>query len=518
MLLKRRSTTIEEGDMAVQVRTRQGMVEGEQRVGHATFRGIPFAKPPVGPLRFRAPEPPDAWSGTRAALSHGPSAMQAGSAVPGMAASGPLSEDCLYLNVDTPAADTGRRPVLFWIHGGAFTLGSSSSPVYDGGPLAERGDAVVVTINYRLGAFGYLSLAEHGGDRLGASANLGQLDQIAALRWVRDNIEAFGGDPGNVTIFGESAGSFAVCMLLMMPEARGLFHRAVAQSGAALTLTDTAGAAKITSALMAGLGIAENDVEALWKAPAEAIIAAQESAGREVGGRGFFPVLDGKTLPLQPADAITAGKSAEVPLVIGTNRDELNLFLMPLLRTLDKPMTDEQACALLARELPRSAADRVPGLLATYRESRAMRGLPHGNRALLGAIQGDYRFRISSIRFAEAYRTRQPSTFMYLFCYESPAMRGALRACHALEIPFVFGTLTAPFQDRFAGKGPEVERLSERMMDTWLALARRGSPSLPQADWIPYDPQRRATMVFDRDSRLEDAPYEQERAAWDGIA
>jgi len=504
--------------MAVQVRTRQGMVEGEQCGGHAAFRGIPFAQPPIGLLRFRAPEPAEAWSGVRAALKHGPSAMQGASAVPGMAATGLLSEDCLYLNVDTPAADGRRRPVLFWIHGGGFTLGSGSSSVYDGGPLAERGDAVVVTINYRLGALGYLSLAEHGGEPLGASANVGQLDQIAALRWVRDNIEAFGGDPDNVTIFGESAGSFAVCTLLVMPEARGLFHRAVAQSGAALSLSDSAGAAKITSALMAGLGIAENDVEALWKVPAAAIIAAQGDAAREVRGSSFFPVLDGKTLPLQPGEAMAAGQSAEVPLVIGTNRDELNLFLMPLLRTLDKPMTDEQACAVLARELPRSAAERLPKLLATYRESRSARGLPHGNRALLGAIQGDYRFRIASIRFAEAYRARQPSTFMYLFCYESPAMRGALRACHALEIPFVFGTLGAPFQDRFAGTGPEVERLSERAMDAWLAFARRGTPSLPQADWIPYDTQRRATMVFDVQSHLEDAPYDQERAAWDGIA
>ena len=503
--------------MAVQVQTRHGLVEGEQRGGHAAFRGIPYAKPPVGALRFRAPEPPEAWRGARSTLAHGPSAMQGGSAIMGMAASGTRSEDCLYLNVDTPATDGRRRPVLFWIHGGGFTLGSGSSPVYDGGPLAERGDVVVVTINYRLGALGYLSLAEHGGERLGASANLGQLDQIAALRWVRDNIEAFGGDPDNVTIFGESAGSFAVCMLLVMPEARGLFHRAVAQSGASLNVTDNAGAAKITSALLAKLGIAENDVEALWRVPAEAIIEAQEAAAAVGRGRGFFPVLDGKTVPLQPAAAIATGQSAQVPLVIGTNRDEINLFVMPLLRDLDKPMSDEQACAVLARELPRGSEASVPGLLATYRQSRSARGLPHGNRALLGAIQSDLRFRVPSIRFAEAYRAAQSATFMYLFCYESPAMRGALRACHALEIPFVFGTLGAPFQDRFAGKGPPAERLSERMMDAWLGFARRGSPGLPHADWVPYDAQRRATMVFDVDSRLEDAPYEVERAAWDGI-
>ena len=504
--------------MAVQVQTRQGIVAGEQRGAHAAFRGIPFAKPPVGRLRFRAPEPPDAWTGVRDASAHGPSAMQGTSMIAGMAASGPISEDCLYLNVDTPAADGRRRPVMFWIHGGAFTLGSSSSPMYDGGKLAERGDVVVVSVNYRLGAFGYMSLAQHGGDELGATANAGQLDQIAALRWVRDNIEQFGGDPGNVTIFGESAGSFAVCVLLVMPEARGLFHRAIAQSGASLTLADSAGAAETTSAVLAELQIGADDVEALWEVPAQRLLEAQQAAAQKVRGvRAFFPVYDGKTVPLQPGVALAAGDCARVPLLIGTNRDEINLFVIPLLRDIDKPMSDERACAVLAPELPRASAPRLPELLSTYRASRSERGLPHGNRALISALQSDLRFRIPSIRFAEAYRAQQPATFMYLFTYESPAMRGVLRACHALEIPFVFGTLDAPFQDRFAGKGPDAERLSVAMMDAWLAFARRGDPATATADWVPYDPARRATMVFDVRSQLQDAPYEQERAAWDGV-
>jgi para-nitrobenzyl esterase len=505
--------------MSVQVQTRDGRIEGERRGGHVAFRGIPFAKPPVGPLRFAAPEAPTPWSGVRASFDFGPSAPQGGSAVRGMSAEGPLSEDCLYLNVYTRAADGRRRPVLFWIHGGAFTLGSGSSPTYDGGPLCERGDVVVVTINYRLGALGALYLGAHGGERLSATANAGQLDQIAALEWVRANIEAFGGDPENVTIFGESAGSLAVCTLLVMPAAQGLFARAIAQSGASLSAASPEAAAKVAEALLAELEIADAQIERLRDLPAERIVAAQGVAALKAGGgRGFFPMHDGATLPSQPGEALASGRCAKVPFVIGTNRDEMNLFTAPLLRELDKPMANEAAVAVLAKELPRGAEDRIAALLEVYRSSRAARQLPHGNRALLGAIQSDMRFRIPSIRFAEAYRRQQPNTFMYLFTYESPAMRGALRACHALEIPFVFGTLSAPFQDRFAGTGPAVEALSRAMMDSWLCFARTGNPSVLESfDWVPYDQQRRATVVFDKKSELVDAPYEEERAGWDGI-
>jgi para-nitrobenzyl esterase len=503
---------------AVIASTAYGRVEGEQRSKHVAFRGLPYARPPVGALRFCAPEPPEPWTGVRAARDFAASAPQGRTAAPGMLADGPQSEDCLYLNVYTPALDHARRPVLFWIHGGAFTLGSGSQPIYDGGPLTERGDVVVVTINYRLGALGYAYFGEHGD--IGATANPGQLDQVAALRWVRDNIAAFGGDPGNVTIFGESAGSFAVCTLLAMPAASGLFHRAIAQSGASLNLVTPDEAAKITDALLADLGIPASECERLREVPVDRLLRAQEAAGRiALTMRGFSPVFDGVTVPQQPGDAFADGQGSDVPLVIGTNRDEMNLFAMDKLREFDKPMDDARAVDVLARALQRSAGPRVPNLLAAYRESRKGRGLPHSNRALLSAIQSDQRFRIPSVRYAEAYRARSPSTFMYLFTYESPAMRGALRSCHALEIPFVFGTLDKPFQDRFAGTGPAVQALSAQMMDAWLGFARNGQLGHPRlGDWVPYDKERRATMVFDKHSALEDAPYDEERAAWDGIA
>jgi para-nitrobenzyl esterase len=501
--------------MSIQVQTRDGRVEGEQRSGHLAFRGIPFAKPPVGARRFRAPEPVEPWSDVRPARTFADSAPQLASNLPGMEAPGPKSEDCLYLNVYTTGT-TGRKPVLFWIHGGGFVLGSGSSDLYDGGPLCRRGDVVVVTINYRLGALGYLYLGDHGGDSIGASANLGQLDQIAALRWVQANIEAFGGDPDDVTIFGESAGSMAVCTLLVMPAAKGLFHKGIAQSGSSLEITTPELAGKVTERYLAALGIGPGKLARLQELDLGALMAAQrKAASDEPNGFGFAPVVDGVSLPLQPKQAIGSGACAKVPLLIGTNRDEMNLFRIAAVRELDKPMERGRTLEILAKSMPRESLERLDHLLEVYRASRARRGLPSSNRALIGALQSDARFRIPSIRWAEAYR-EQSRTFMYLFTYESPSMRGALRACHALEIPFVFGTLDAPYQDRFAGTGPTVTELSELMMDCWLSFARTGNPSTLRAgDWVPYDADRRATMVFDKHTALEDAPYEEERAAWD---
>ncbi|MDD9935793.1 MAG: carboxylesterase/lipase family protein [Myxococcales bacterium] len=496
------------------VESTHGRVEGEARGGHHAFLGIPFAKPPVGALRFCAPEPAESWDGIRAAREFGPSAMQAPSPIAGMGADGPQGEDCLYLNVYTPAPDGARRPVLVWIHGGAFIMGSGSGPLYDGKTLAERGDVVVVTLNYRLGSFGYLCLSQHGGNAWGATCNAGQLDQVAALRWVQDNIAAFGGDPGNVTVFGESAGSFAIATMLAMPAAKGLFHRAICQSGASLKLR-TDRESRAAASIMDNLGIDHADSQKLQGVPAEKLLEVQMSGAADMLG-AFFPAVDGGTLPVQPGDAIASGAAVDVPLMLGSNRDEMNLFLAPMLRE-NKPMSDERALEHIARGLPQGTQDAAAGLLERYRRSRSAQGLPATNLAVLSAVQGDQRFRIPAIRYAEAYSERQPQTFMYLFKQESPAMRGALRACHALDIPFVFGTLDAPLQDRFAGTGPDVERLSATMMDAWLAFARSGDPSTPELAWKPYDRKSRTTMVLEAHSALADAPLDEERGAWDDV-
>jgi para-nitrobenzyl esterase len=508
-------------ERSVVVDTQSGRIEGERRGGHSVFRGIPFAQAPVGALRFRPPTARESWSGVRPAVRFGPSAPQGLSFAPGSAAEGPSSEDCLYLNVYTPAVDGRKRPVMFWIHGGAFTVGSASAPLYDGGPLAELGDVVVVTVNYRLGALGFLALGEAGAGWDG-TANLGILDQIAALRWVRDNIEGFGGDPGSVTLFGESAGATCVAILLTARSAEDLFHRAIAQSPSeSLTLLESAHAGRTAEAFLRALGIAKTDARLLEDVPLAEILKAQASL--ETGAdywRGFAPVRDRTTLPEHPRDVLARGEGARVPLIIGTNRDEWNLFALATVADWNDPMDDGAAVEdLLARGVARGPALGAEHLLRTYRESRSQRGLPHDNRALVRAIEGDRRFRMPSLAFAERYRTRGVPVFEYLFTHESPALKGLLGACHALELAFVFGTLEAPQQDRFAGKGPAVEGLSRAMMRAWLAFARGSDPNADGSRvWRPYDAETRTTMIFNTTATVpEDAPFEEERLAWSAL-
>jgi para-nitrobenzyl esterase len=506
-----------------QVLTQQGYVEGETRGNHCVFRGIPFAAPPVGRLRFRAPEPPEPWAGVRSARGFGPSSIQPPPALETAGLPEPISEDCLYLNVYTPAADGARRPVFFWIHGGSFKTGAGGEFLYDGGALAERGDIVVVTINYRLGALGFSHWSEAERARLGTTCNAGNLDQLAALRWVRENIAAFGGDPNAVTLAGESAGAYSVAVLSCMPAARGLFVRAITQSGARLA-RGNADPAQNSRELRRVLEIPETRLEALWELPARQILAAQQliaarSSGPVSGLAPFTPVPDGDTLPWPLDQALARGECANVPLLIGTNRDEMNLFLGPALKKLHEPISEAALLSQLQALVPAASEDRLRALFELYRRTRRARKLPDSERALLAAISGDGLFRIPSMRFAEAYLARQPATFQYLFTYESPAMRGALRSCHALELPFMFGTLDKPGQPQFAGSGEAQQRLSARMMDSWIAFTRTGDPSVPGPNqaWPAYDVVRRPTMVFDLQSGLEYAPYEDERAAWDDL-
>jgi para-nitrobenzyl esterase len=499
--------------MAVIVETANGKLAGERLDTHDRFRGIPFAAPPIGALRFRAPKPAPKWAEVRDALRFGASAPQNPSFLPGME-SGEQSEDCLYLNVYTPRADGARRPVLFWIHGGGFTGGSGGQALYDGGRLAARGDVVVVTINYRLGALGYTHLA--GGD-----ANLGQRDQIAALAWVRENIAAFGGDPAQVTIFGESAGGMAVATLLGMPAARGLFRGAIAQSGAAHHVHSPASAARVASTLLEALGLGTTDLGKLRDVPVAKLLQAQAQVladgSRSLGMLAFAPTIDPDTLPRHPLEAVRDGSARDVSLLVGANRDETKLFRMGMAASaeLDETGLSKRLRATLrANGVDESHAD---ALIAAYRQARAGRASVEPFE-LLDAIDSDRTFRVPAIRLSEAHAATQPRSYQYFFTWCSPARRGTLGACHALELPFVFGTLDAPTMDRFAGKGPEVDALSTRMMDAWIAFARSGAPghaAIPA--WPEYDATRRSTLIFDRDCTLAHAPLDAERAAWDGL-
>lgn len=492
--------------MRVAVETSYGKLRGSRRGEHLVFLGVPYAKPPVGELRFTAPQTLSAWAGARDALQPGFAAPQDILATPGFTATGPTSEDCLYLNVYTPAADARRRPVMFWIHGGGFSMGAGSEATYDGGLLAERGDVVVVSINYRLGALGYLYLGAHGGPQWGAATNAGQLDQIAALGWVRDNIAAFGGDPGQVTIFGESAGAVAVATLLAMPDAQGLFGKAIAQSGTANRLGNTDSAAAFTTRFLRSLGIEDGDPHRLRSAPVDALLRAQ-------GPRGpLSPIVDGRTLPQRPISAVREGMAKAIPLMLGTNRDEQKLYA-PLKR---QALADAELEQQVQEQLPRSAAGRAAEVIAVYRTSRGARALPGGNHDIADAIGTASRFRIPATRLGEAQVVHQPQTFLYQFDWESPARHGALGACHALELPFVFGTLGAPGKQRFAGAGADAEQLSRHMMDAWLAFAKRGEPSHQGIGvWPAYEPTTRHTMIFGRHCGVESAPFEEERAIWD---
>lgn len=488
------------------VQTLSGIVEGVERERHSAFYGMPYAAAPSGERRWKAPKPPAPWAGVRDASTPGLAALQTPHPLPGFAASGPHGEDCLNLNVFTPAADGEKRPVLFWIHGGGFTHGSGYEALYDGGALAVRGDVVVVSINYRLGAFGFLDLTSVVPE---TTANAGLLDCIAALEWVRDNIAAFGGDPGRVTIFGESAGSGAVHALCAMPAARPLFQRAIQQSGVTRGLSKEQ-SAKTAAKVLEALGLTRANADEIFKLPTGAILDAQANATPRSGGLAYAPVVDGVTMPKPPMKAAADGDYANIGLMIGSNRDETKLFAMTAKRD---EMDETRLLKAIGGLLPKATEQDVRALVNTYRASRERLSLPTSNLDMFDAINSDLMFRIASTRLAVAQGKHRP-TYLYLFTYPSPARRGALGACHALEIPFVFGNCEQPLQKPFAGTGPAVAPLSEAMMDAWLAFAKTGKP---RTDWPGYDAGTRATLIWDADIRVENDPLGDERAALDAL-
>lgn len=497
--------------MNTELQLSQGKLIGSNRRGHHAFLGIPFAGSTSGAGRFRPAPNASAWEGVLDATRFGNSCPQGHHRVPGMAASGPRAEDCLVLNIYTPGTDSGRRPVLLWIHGGGFTLGSGSELLYDGGHLAERGDVVVVTIHYRLGALGYAYFGKQG-EAWGASANCGQLDQIEALKWVADSIGSFGGDSQNITVFGESAGASAVATLLAMPDAKGLFHKAILQSGAGGRIQNADTAAAAGSALMKSLDVC--DFEELSAVDVDRIVSVQSSLGSLVPGFALRPVCDGQTLPDHPIHTISDGFASDIPVMIGTNRDEAKLFNVVPDR---EPISDEKLLHRIG-ELLDLEAEQSRALVTLFVDSRREHGLPSDNEDILDAIQTVSETRLPSTRFAEAQSRHQKNTFVYLFCWESPARRGALGSCHALEMPFVFGSLDAPTQDRFAGKGPDAEELAHNMMDAWINFARNSDPSHRGiGTWHPFDTTERHTMIFDRDCGVAQDPFSEQRLAIEEI-
>ncbi len=489
----------------VEVETRAGIVEGSERNGVRRFVGIPFAAPPTGERRFRAPEPHEGWTGVRDATAFGPVAPQP--SLPFIGADEPTDEDCLFLNVWTPSIDGGERPVMVWIHGGAFILGSGSSPMYDATRLVARGDVVVVTLNYRLGAFGLLHLDSLDPSYAG-SGNNAIRDQIAALGWVRDNIESFGGDPGNVTIFGESAGAMSVASLLGAPDARGLFHKAVAQSGAAHNVMSAGQADDVAVPLVESFG----GIGALGSVSVEQVLEAQGSSigsfsdidtrlDERIDGAGlrFQPVADGTVFPRAPFDAIQGGMSADVPVLIGTNLDEWKLFAM-----MDP---NEVGTDRLESYLGAMTGDGA-GAADLYRDA-----LPGKSpKDLFDAVATDFVFRQPAIRLAEAQVAHQANTFMYLFTWAPPTMAELIGSCHALEIPFVFDN-AGPLAPLIGDDIPSA--LTDAMQQSWIAFAHTGDPSNDEIGAFPaYDTHRRATMEFGDSMGVLDDPEASRRELW----
>ena len=494
-----------------QTKTLSGEVRGREKNGVLLFSGIPYAAPPVGERRFRPPEPHDAWSGVRDATRFGPAAPQ----LPGDGLVGNPNvrwdeAACLTLNVCTPACDDARRPVLVWIHGGGFRNGQAAIPWYDGSSFA-RGGVVVVSLNYRLGALGYLALGEIGGSDYSTSGSSGIQDQLAALRWVRDNIAAFGGDPARVTIAGESAGGMSVGILLGVAGASGLFRGAIPQSGAAQHVLPAAAGAEVARHFAKALGA--GGITELLAATPERILAAQaevEKLSRErviedaggIGGMPFTPVIDGRVIAEPPLDAIRAGKARDVNVLIGTNADEMTLFGVA-------EVDDARLARFASRYFPKAES-----AVATYRREHA--GASAVEIAL--AISTDHVFRIPAVRLAEAHAASGGRSWKYLFSWKSRAFGGRLGATHALEIPFAFNTLERPGVDAMLGPGERPDALAQRMHAAWTAFAKSGDPGCDAVGaWPCYGSGMREVMEFGERVGVLHDPGAATRALWDGL-
>ncbi|MFX1427099.1 MAG: carboxylesterase/lipase family protein [Promethearchaeota archaeon] len=492
------------------VETTYGKVRGYSRRGVIKFKGIPYAAPPIGKLRFRPPAPVKPWNDVLDATEYSPIAIQPPSRLEAMFGE-PLPQneaECLTLNVWTQGLDNNKRPVMFWIHGGGFITGTGAT--LDGSRLVLRGDIVIVSINYRLGYLGFLYMP----DMPDTTANAGILDMVAALEWVKENISKFGGDPHNITIFGESAGGMAVSTLLATPSAKGLFHRAIPQSGAANKFScNPVNAIKVYEELIQKLGVQRGDIEALRKLPAESFVVPQtETTGFQARGIRVGPVVDKSTLPVHPQEAISEGFAKDIDVFIGTNLDENKLFLIWDPKAFE--LTEEGLYKYVNSfmRIANQKESKGKELIERYRE---LRKTP---RDIADAISTDYTFRIPSIRLAEAQSKYQKNVFMYLFTWQSPLGGGKYGAMHALELAFVFGL----FGDKDIGISParteETQRLSGQIMDAWIAFARSGNPNHKNIPELPpYDKKNRATILFDKEITIENDPYGNERVAWEDI-
>lgn len=497
------------------VETSYGRLRGLREHGLFKFRGVPYARPPIGALRFRAPKRAQPWAGERAATRFGPAAPQGSSdPLPLRNDITDWNEDCLHLNVWTPGLD-GKRPVMVWFHGGAFVRGTASRPTYDRGALALLGDVVVVAVEYRLGALGFLYIEGLGGDDAAFDANVGIRDQLKALEWVREEIAAFGGDADNVTAFGHSAGAVGLGATLGLPAAERSYRRAILQSGPPTAISPEA-AAPVAAAILAHVGLTAKTAERLRDLPVETILAAHPAAWASSGSRPlgipFAPVIDGELIRQHPLDALAAGTARDVDVVAGTTVDEMRPYLVlePDLLSLD----DAGLRRRCERIVPRRTTDEADYVIGEYRRARNERDASTAPCDLWLAIQADRFVRYGSIKTAELQSEHGAAAFAYLFAWESPFMNGMLGSFHELDLQFLFGSLDDPITMALTGDRPERESFARRLQRAWTAFARDGEPS---PSWPRYDRGKRATMILDTECSRRDAPFDDERRVWEEI-
>jgi para-nitrobenzyl esterase len=484
------------------VETVSGKIRGLAVDKVHAFRGVSYGASTAGSRRFLPPAKPEKWGGVKDAFEWGLEAPQGPhTEIPEVAATIPkqgISEDCLHLNVwTTGLGRNDKRPVMLWLHGGGFTSGSGSYSIYDGANMARKQDVVVVTVNHRLNSFGFAYLAALGDAKFAQASNAGMLDVVAALEWVRDNIAGFGGDPGNVTIFGQSGGGGKVATLLAMPPAKGLFHRAIMQSGSNVRGISAADAAKSAETLMSALGV--KTAEDLQKVPMNQLVdVTLKTRGLRLG-----PVVDGHSLPGNPFDPTAPAMSADVPVLTGTTETEVTFFP-------NTPLDPIDDATLLTRvkQAARANDEQAKHLIDLYRKGRP--GVSDIDIALI--VASDSQFRPGVMTQAELKSAQKAPVYMYYFKWRSPVHDGKLKSFHTLDIPFVLENVdNAP---SMTGTGQDRYPLQDRMSSAWAAFARTGNPNhkgLP--NWPAFNTTQRATMILDKECKVVNDPNGEERRA-----